>query len=93
MYKRMKTNIDIDDDLIDAVMATGLYKTKKDAVEAGLKLLKHKNAQLELIKFFGTIEFFDDVKESSTSAKSYSTKDSFVNLGLVSDSDKELKSK
>lgn len=58
----MRTNIDIDDDLMEAVLATGLYKSKKEAVEAGLTLLKHKNAQLELINYFGKIEFFDDIE-------------------------------
>ena len=35
----MRTNIDIDDVLLDAAMRAGPYTTKKDAVEAGLKLL------------------------------------------------------
>lgn len=35
----MRTNIDIDDDLMAQAMSAGPYKTKKDAVEAGLKLL------------------------------------------------------
>ena len=35
----MRTNIEIDDDLMARAMQAGPYKTKKDAVEAGLKLL------------------------------------------------------
>jgi len=35
----MRTNIDIDDELMAAALEAGPYKTKKEAVEAGLKLL------------------------------------------------------
>ena len=40
----MRTNIDIDDDLMAQAMSAGPYKTKKDAVEAGLKLLARQAA-------------------------------------------------
>ena len=40
----MRTNIDIDDELMDADMKAGPYKTKKEAVEAGLKLLQRQAA-------------------------------------------------
>lgn len=61
----MRTNIDIDDELMNTILASGLYHTKKDAVEAGLTLLKHKIAQLELIKMRGMVTFFDDDVYSS----------------------------
>ena len=32
----MRTNIDIDDDLLARAMQAGPYKTKREAVEAGL---------------------------------------------------------
>jgi len=48
----MRTNIDIDDGLMnDALKATGL-KTKKDAVELGLKTLVKLHKQAELYRVF-----------------------------------------
>ena len=40
----MRTNIDIDDEVMDAAMKAGSFRTKKDAVEAGLKLLARQVA-------------------------------------------------
>ncbi len=65
----MRTNIDIDDELMNTILESGLYHTKKDAVEAGLTLLKHKIAQHELLKMRGMVTFFDD--EVYTSRTSY----------------------
>jgi antitoxin ParD1/3/4 len=42
----MRTNIVIDDAVLDAAMRAGPYKTKKDVVEAGLKLLARQAACL-----------------------------------------------
>jgi antitoxin ParD1/3/4 len=38
----MRTNIVIDDDLMDAAMKAGGFKTKKDAVEEGLRLVARR---------------------------------------------------
>jgi Arc/MetJ family transcription regulator len=35
----MRTNIDIDDTVLEAAMKAGPFKTKQDAVEAGLRLV------------------------------------------------------
>ena len=51
----MRTNIDIDDELMSQVLAAGPYKTKKEAVEAGLVLLKRQAAMRELAKMGGTV--------------------------------------
>lgn len=40
----MRTNIVIDDALMDAAMKAGDFKTKKDAVEEGLRLLARRAA-------------------------------------------------
>jgi antitoxin ParD1/3/4 len=40
----MRTNIDIDDQLMSTAMEAGPYKTKKEAVEAGLRLLARQRA-------------------------------------------------
>jgi len=61
----MRTNIVIDDSLMsDALEATGL-KTKKEAVEQGLKLLVKKNKQEALRKLRGKLNWegsLDDMR-------------------------------
>lgn len=56
----MRTNIDIDDDLMADAMAAGPYTTKKDAVEAGLKLLKRQAAYREILKWEGKLKWEGD---------------------------------
>lgn len=53
----MRTNIEIDDDLMDKAMSAGPYKTKKDAVEAGLKLLARQAAYREILKWEGKLKW------------------------------------
>jgi len=38
----MRTNIEIDDKLMDFVMATGEFKTKRGSGEEGVKLIKRR---------------------------------------------------
>jgi Arc/MetJ family transcription regulator len=56
----MRTNIDIDDDLMTQAMSAGPYKTKKDAVEAGLKLLARQAAYREILKWEGKLKWEGD---------------------------------
>jgi Arc/MetJ family transcription regulator len=56
----MRTNIDIDDALMEKAMAAGPYKTKKDAVEAGLKLLARQAAYREIAKWRGRLKWEGD---------------------------------
>ncbi|MDO9075695.1 MAG: type II toxin-antitoxin system VapB family antitoxin [Rubrivivax sp.] len=56
----MRTNIDIDDALMDQAMQAGPYKTKKDAVEAGLKLLARQAAYREILKWEGRLQWEGD---------------------------------
>jgi antitoxin ParD1/3/4 len=56
----MRTNIDIDDELMDKAMQAGPYKTKKDAVEAGLKLLARQAAYREILKWRGKLKWEGD---------------------------------
>lgn len=56
----MRTNIDIDDDLMAQAMLAGPYKTKKDAVEAGLKLLARQAAYREILKWRGKLKWEGD---------------------------------
>jgi Arc/MetJ family transcription regulator len=56
----MRTNIDIDDDLMAQAMKAGPYSTKKDAVEAGLKLLARQAAYREILKWEGKLKWEGD---------------------------------
>jgi Arc/MetJ family transcription regulator len=55
----MRTNIDIDDDLMAAAMEAGAFKTKREAVEEGLRLIKRRKAYADLLAARGTL-FWDD---------------------------------
>ena len=56
----MRTNIDIDDVILEAAMRAGPFKTKKDAVEAGLKLLARQAAYQEILKWQGKLQWEGD---------------------------------
>ena len=60
----MRTNIDIDDALLEAAMRAGPYKTKKDAVEAGLKLLARQVAYRDILALRGKLRW-DDAPQAS----------------------------
>lgn len=64
----MRTNIVIDDKLMADVMAIGDFKTKKDAVEEGLRLLKRQKAYAALLAARGTL-FWDDSDEAWAKAR------------------------
>lgn len=56
----MRTNIIIDEDLMAQAMKAGPYKTKKEAVEAGLKLLARQAAYREIVKWRGKLRWEGD---------------------------------
>jgi antitoxin ParD1/3/4 len=56
----MRTNIDIDDELMTKALAAGPFSTKKDAVEAGLKLLARQAAYREILKWEGKLKWEGD---------------------------------
>jgi antitoxin ParD1/3/4 len=56
----MRTNIVIDEELMAQAMKAGPYKTKKDAVEAGLKLLARQAAYREILKWRGKLRWEGD---------------------------------
>ncbi len=60
----MRTNIDIDDATLDAAMKAGPFKTKKDAVEAGLKLLARQAAYREILKWEGKLRWDGDAEDA-----------------------------
>ena len=64
----MRTNIDIDDQLLEAAMRAGPYKTKKDAVEAGLKLLARQVAYRDILALRGKLRWEDAPRGSAVVA-------------------------
>lgn len=59
----MRTNIVIDDELMtSAIQATGL-KTKREAVEQGLKLLVQQSQQKKLLKLRGKLNWEGDLEQ------------------------------
>jgi Arc/MetJ family transcription regulator len=56
----MRTNIDIDDALMAKALAAGPYKTKKEAVEAGLRLVARQAAYREILKWEGKLQWEGD---------------------------------
>jgi antitoxin ParD1/3/4 len=60
----MRTNIDIDDDLMAAAMSAGAFKTKKEAVEAGLALLKRQADYARLLALKGKLRWGWDDEEA-----------------------------
>jgi len=55
----MRTNIVIDDALLEAAMRAGPYKTKKEAVEAGLQLLARQAAYRDILALRGKLRWDD----------------------------------
>jgi len=64
----MRTNIDIDDELMAAALEAGPYKTKKEAVEAGLKLLARQAAYREVLKWRGKLKWEGDERTDWTAS-------------------------
>ena len=63
----MRTNIEIDDDLMrEAMHATGL-RTKRAAVEKGLRMLVQVHSQAGIRALRGKIEWVGDLKASRRS--------------------------
>jgi antitoxin ParD1/3/4 len=55
----MRTNIVIDDKLMAAAMAAGGFKTKREAVEEGLRLIARRKAYDTLLQARGTLHWDD----------------------------------
>ena len=55
----MRTNIEIDDKLMQAAMAAGNFKTKREAVEEGLRMIKRRKAYDALLAAHGTLHWDD----------------------------------
>ncbi len=65
----MRTNIVIDDELMDEALKVSGLKTKKDAVEEGLKLLVQRKKQKSIKKLRGKLAWEGDLEEMRTNQK------------------------
>lgn len=59
----MRTNIVIDDNLMEAALKASGCSTKKEAVEQGLKLLVLRSQQQEIRKLRGRVKWEGDLDE------------------------------
>jgi antitoxin ParD1/3/4 len=64
----VRTNIEIDDDLMAAAMAAGGFKTKKEAVEEGLRLVRRRKVYEGLLALRGKLQW-DDSDEAWAAAR------------------------
>jgi Arc/MetJ family transcription regulator len=63
----MRTNIDIDDELMQQAMVASKASTKKATVEAALRLMVQLSGQAEIRKWRGKIQWEGDLEESRRS--------------------------
>ena len=58
----MRTTIDIDDRVLESAMKSGAYKTKKDVVEAGLRLIARQAVYRDLLALQGKLHWDGDAE-------------------------------
>jgi Arc/MetJ family transcription regulator len=63
----MRTNIAIDDILMQKVLKSRKFKTKKAAVEFGLRLILQLEGQQKIRKFRGKLKWTGDLDEMRSS--------------------------
>jgi Arc/MetJ family transcription regulator len=65
----MRTNIVIDDDLMEEAMKVSQLKTKKDAVEEGLRLLVQRKKQEHVKNLKGALQWRGNLEQMRTDKK------------------------
>jgi len=65
----MRTNIVIDDDLMDEALKVSRLKTKKDAVEEGLKLLVQRKKQENIKELRGKLHWKGNLEDMRSDEK------------------------
>jgi Arc/MetJ family transcription regulator len=60
----MRTNIEIDDQLVSKAMRSSGARTKKAVVEAGLRLLVKTHSQTAIRQLRGKVQWEGDLNES-----------------------------
>jgi Arc/MetJ family transcription regulator len=56
----MPTNLGIDDRLIKEAKKLGNHRTKKEAVNAALDEYVRRRKQLEILKWVGKVDYYED---------------------------------
>jgi Arc/MetJ family transcription regulator len=59
----MRTNVVVDDDLMESALKVSGLRTKKDAIEEGLKLLVQVKRQKEIKRFRGKLNWSGNLDE------------------------------
>ena len=59
----MRTNVVIDDDLMESALKASGLKTKKDAIEEGLRLLVQLKGQEKIRRFRGKLKWTGNLEE------------------------------
>jgi Arc/MetJ family transcription regulator len=59
----MRTNVVVNDDLMEAALKISGYRTKKEAIEEGLKLLVQVKRQKEIKRFRGKLKWSGNLEE------------------------------
>lgn len=59
----MRTNVVIDDDLMESALKTSGIRTKKDAIEEGLKLLVQMKGQEKIKGYRGKLKWTGSLEE------------------------------
>jgi Arc/MetJ family transcription regulator len=67
--RKMRTNVVIDDVLMESALKSSGLRTKKDAIEAGLQLLVKFNRQLKVKDFRGKLKWTGNLDEMRTDKK------------------------
>ena len=62
----MRTNVVLDDDLVRSALKLSGYKTKKRAIEEGLKLLVQVNRQKKIKDFRGKLKWTGNLNKMRT---------------------------
>lgn len=62
----MRTNVVLDDDLVNKALELSGYKTKKKAIEEGLKLLVKINQQKNARSFRGKLKWTGNLSKMRT---------------------------
>jgi Arc/MetJ family transcription regulator len=59
----MRTNIVIDDELMERAMKEGGFRTKREAVEAGLRRIVESNRYAKMIALRGKLKWVGDLNQ------------------------------
>ena len=62
----MRTNVIINDNLMASALKVSGFRTKKDAIEEGLKLLVQMNSHKAIKKFRGKLKWSGNLNEMRT---------------------------